>query len=48
MMIFYMPGIKGNTCIMGENESSHSIRVLRMTKGDRLKLVDGNGNMKAS
>jgi 16S rRNA (uracil1498-N3)-methyltransferase len=45
MMIFYVPGIKGNTCVMDENESSHSIRVLRMTKGDRLKLVDGNGNL---
>jgi 16S rRNA (uracil1498-N3)-methyltransferase len=45
MHIFYVPGIKGNTCVMDENESRHSIRVLRMTKGDRLTLVDGIGNL---
>jgi 16S rRNA (uracil1498-N3)-methyltransferase len=45
MQIFYVPGITGNTCLMDENNSKHSIRVLRMTKGDRLKLVDGNGNL---
>lgn len=45
MQIFYVPGITGNTCLMDENNSRHSIRVLRMTKGDRLKLVDGNGNL---
>jgi 16S rRNA (uracil1498-N3)-methyltransferase len=45
MQIFYVPGIKSNTCVMDENESRHIIRVLRMTKGDRLKLVDGNGNL---
>jgi 16S rRNA (uracil1498-N3)-methyltransferase len=45
MQIFYMPDIKGNTCLMDENESRHIIRVLRMAKGDRLKLVDGNGNL---
>jgi 16S rRNA (uracil1498-N3)-methyltransferase len=45
MQIFYVPGITGKTCLMDENNSRHSIRVLRMTKGDRLKLVDGNGNL---
>jgi 16S rRNA (uracil1498-N3)-methyltransferase len=45
MQIFYMPDIKGNTCVMDENESRHSIRVLRMVKGEKLKLVDGNGNL---
>lgn len=45
MQIFYVPGITGNTCLMDENNSRHSIRVLRMTKGDKLKLVDGNGNL---
>jgi len=45
MHIFYVPDIKGNTCVMDENESKHSIRVLRMVKGDKLKFVDGNGNL---
>jgi 16S rRNA (uracil1498-N3)-methyltransferase len=45
MQIFYMPDIKGNTCVMDENESRHSIRVLRMVKGDRLRLVDGHGTL---
>lgn len=45
MQIFYVPGIKGRTCVMDENESRHCIRVLRMKKGDRMKLVDGIGNL---
>jgi 16S rRNA (uracil1498-N3)-methyltransferase len=45
MQIFYVPDIKGNTCVMDKNESRHSIRVLRMVKGDRLKLVDGHGTL---
>ncbi len=34
MQIFYVPGITGNICLMDENNSRHSIRVLRMIKGD--------------
>lgn len=45
MQMFYVPGIKGKSCVMDENESRHCIRVLRMTKGDRLDLVDGYGNL---
>lgn len=45
MQIFYVPDIKGNTCVMDENESRHSIRVLRMVKGDGLNIVDGNGTL---
>jgi 16S rRNA (uracil1498-N3)-methyltransferase len=45
MQIFYVPDIKGNSCVMDENESRHSIRVLRMSKGDKLNLVDGNGTL---
>jgi 16S rRNA (uracil1498-N3)-methyltransferase len=45
MQIFYLPGINGSKCVMDANESRHSIRVLRMTKGDKLKLVDGIGNL---
>jgi 16S rRNA (uracil1498-N3)-methyltransferase len=45
MQIFYVPGITGDTCVMDENESRHCIRVLRMARGDKLKLVDGKGNL---
>jgi len=45
MQIFYVPDIKGNSCVLDENESRHAIRVLRMMNGDRLKIVDGRGNL---
>jgi len=43
MQIFYAPDMDGDSCIMDETESRHCVRVLRMTKGDRVNLVDGNG-----
>ena len=45
MQIFYVPDIKGSVCVMDENESKHSIRVLRMGKGDKLIIVDGKGTL---
>jgi len=45
MQIFYVPDIKGGMGVMDENESRHSIRVLRMGKGDKLIIVDGKGNL---
>ena len=45
MQLFYVPDIKGSLCVMDENESRHSIRVLRMVKGDKVMLIDGNGNL---
>jgi 16S rRNA (uracil1498-N3)-methyltransferase len=45
MQIFYAPDIKSSTCIMDSNESKHSIRVLRMAKGDKLRIVDGKGSL---
>lgn len=45
MQIFYATGIKDNMCLLDANESAHCIRVLRMKKGSRMKLVDGNGNL---
>ena len=45
MQIFYAPDISGNDYILDENESRHCIRVLRMTRGDKLKLVDGKGTL---
>jgi 16S rRNA (uracil1498-N3)-methyltransferase len=45
MQIFYVPGITGDRCVMDKNESAHCIRVLRMTKGQAVQLVDGKGNL---
>jgi len=45
MHIFYAPDISGNTYILDEKESKHSIRVLRMTRGTAVRLIDGRGNL---
>lgn len=45
MQIFYAPDIKGKEYILSESESKHCIRVLRMSKGDSVKLIDGRGNL---
>lgn len=42
MNIFYEPGIK-NTLKLSEEESRHAIKVLRLTAGDLLYVVDGKG-----
>ncbi len=45
MQIFYAPDIAGKTYELDENESKHIIRVLRMTKGSAVRLIDGKGNL---
>lgn len=45
MQIFYAPDITGDNYTLDENESKHCIRVLRMTKGTNVKLIDGKGNL---
>ncbi len=45
MQIFYAPDITGNTYTLNEKESKHCIRVLRMTKGTSVRLIDGKGNL---
>jgi len=45
MQIFYVPDINGSNCVLDSNESRHAIRVLRMIRGDKIKLIDGNGNL---
>jgi len=44
MQIFYAPDIDGDYYTLNERESKHSIKVLRMGKGDNLNLIDGRGN----
>jgi 16S rRNA (uracil1498-N3)-methyltransferase len=45
MQIFYAPYITGDTYTLDEKESRHLIRVLRMTKGSAVRLIDGKGNL---
>lgn len=42
MNIFYEPNIK-QTHLLNEEESRHAIRVLRLTVGSKIYVVDGNG-----
>lgn len=45
MQIFYAPEINGDFYKLDENESKHIIRVLRMVKGNNVRLIDGKGNL---
>jgi 16S rRNA (uracil1498-N3)-methyltransferase len=45
MQVFYAPDIKGNTYILDEKESRHIVRVMRMSKGAPVMLIDGFGNL---
>lgn len=41
---FYCPDI-ADTLQLGEEDSKHCIKVLRMGEGDTIEVVDGNGNL---
>ncbi|MBB6237748.1 16S rRNA (uracil1498-N3)-methyltransferase [Pedobacter sp. AK013] len=43
MHIFYTPDITQNTYTLNEEESKHCVRVLRLTVGSIVNLVDGKG-----
>jgi len=47
MQLFFTPDINPTleNFILSEEESKHAIRVLRMTNGDRLHLIDGRGGL---
>jgi 16S rRNA (uracil1498-N3)-methyltransferase len=45
MQIFYAPDISNDFYTLDEKESKHCIRVLRMTKGTAVRLIDGKGNL---
>lgn len=45
MQIFYVPGITGEKCVMDRSESWHCIKVMRMSKGDTVFIIDGEGNL---
>ena len=41
---FYCPDI-ADTLMLGEEDSKHCIKVLRMAEGDTIEVVDGNGTL---
>ncbi len=43
MHLFYIPHIEGDIFELDEQESKHSVRVLRLGIGDSVNLVDGKG-----
>jgi 16S rRNA (uracil1498-N3)-methyltransferase len=45
MQVFYAPGLEGNKWVLEEGESKHCIRVLRMTSGSPVRLIDGKGSL---
>jgi 16S rRNA (uracil1498-N3)-methyltransferase len=45
MQVYYAPDITDGQYILDEKESRHSIRVMRMKKGDLVRLIDGKGNL---
>lgn len=45
MQLFYAPDITPPLYTLGEEESKHCVRVLRMGVGDTLHLTDGRGNL---
>ena len=45
MQLFYAPDITLPLYTLGEEESKHIVRVLRLEEGDRLHLTDGCGDL---
>lgn len=43
MQLFHIPKVSGNHVILNESESKHAIRVLRLSEGDQVQLIDGEG-----
>ena len=45
MQLFYASDIAAPEYTLGEEESKHCIRVLRLTDGDRIHITDGRGTL---
>jgi len=43
MQLLYIPEVTGSLVTLNETESKHAVKVLRMSVGDRVKIVDGSG-----
>ena len=44
MHLFYTPDITGISYTLTEEESKHAVRVLRLTEGEIIQLIDGKGS----
>lgn len=45
MHTFYSPDIVNNQTILSPDESAHCLRVLRLSRGDKVTVIDGKGGM---
>lgn len=45
MHVFYTPDISSKLYTLNEEESKHCSKVLRLTKGDQIHLIDGKGGL---
>ena len=45
MQLFYAPDLTTPRYTLGEEESKHAVRVLRLGRGDSLWVTDGRGAM---
>ncbi len=45
MHLFYTPDINADHYTLNEEESKHCVRVLRLTMGDHIVLIDGKGGL---
>ena len=43
MQLFYVSVLNEDTCLLGEEESWHTVKVLRLREGDSVNLTDGLG-----
>jgi len=43
MQLFYIPDISGKQVTLSTEESKHAVKVLRLTSGERVHIVDGKG-----
>lgn len=43
MHCFYEPDLSGESVLLSEEESKHAVRVLRLSAGDQVELLDGKG-----
>ena len=47
MNLFYSAEVCNTDCTLGEEESKHAIRVLRLSAGDEIHVTDGKGSLYA-
>ncbi len=47
MNLFYSAEVSDTDCPLGEEESKHAIRVLRLSAGDEIHVTDGKGSLYA-